>query len=140
MPFSLQQELVTILRETGSIDGAKLFWHRVDFKKGFGRELACYGFEKRERQLLINRVAFPDLNFVEVDAALKAGNKLRQLYQLASGCASIARDSNDRYKAGNKGLKIVPIIRSRELVGKKVTAEQKKAAKETISIVGRYLK
>jgi hypothetical protein len=88
----LQQELVAILRETGSIDGAKLFWHRVDFKKGFGRRLACYGFAKRERQSLINKVAFPDVNFIEVDAALKAGNKLRQLYELASGCASIARE------------------------------------------------
>jgi hypothetical protein len=114
----LQQELVAILRETGSTNGAKLFWHSVDFKKGFGRKLACYGFEKRGRQLLINKVAFPDLNFVEVDAALQAGNKLRQLYQLASGGASIARDSNDRYKAGNKGLKIMPIIRSQDLVSK----------------------
>jgi len=105
----LQQELVAILRETGSVEGAKLFWHRVDFKNGFGRKLACYGFARRERQLLINKVAFPDVNFVEVDTALKAGNKLRQLYQLASGSASIARDSNDRYKEANKGLKIVPM-------------------------------
>jgi hypothetical protein len=115
----LQQELVTILRETGSIEGANVFWRRVDFKKGFGRKLACYGFEKLERQLLINKVAFPDLNFNEVNAALKAGNKLRQLYELASGCASIARDSNNRYKPANKGLMIVPIIRSRELRSKK---------------------
>jgi hypothetical protein len=136
----LQQELVAILRETGSIEGAKLFWHRVDFKNGFGRKLACYGFEKRERQLLINKVAFPDLNFIEVDAALKAGNKLRQLYELASGCASIAQDSNGLYKPANKGLMIVPIIRSRELVSKKVTAEQKKATKEIVSIVRRYVK
>jgi hypothetical protein len=103
----LQQELVVILRETGSVEGAKLFWHRIDFRKGFGRKLACYGFAKRERQLLINKVAFPDVNFVEVDAALKAGNRLRQLYDLASGRASIARDSNDRYKPANKGLKVV---------------------------------
>jgi hypothetical protein len=108
-----------MLRETGSIEGAKLFWHRVDFKKGVGKKLACYGFAKGERQLLINKVAFPDLNFIEVDAALRAGNKLRQLYQLASGCASIARDSNGRYKPANKGLMIVPIIRSRELVSKR---------------------
>jgi hypothetical protein len=59
---------------------------------------------------LINKVAFPDLNFVEVDAALKAGNKLQQLYELASGRASIGQDSNHRYKASNKGLKIVPIV------------------------------
>jgi hypothetical protein len=103
----LQQELVVLLRDTGSIEGAKLFWHRVDFKKGFGRKLACYGFAERERQLLINKVAFPDVNFVGVDAALKAGNKLRQLYELASGRVSIARDSNDRYKQSSKGLKLI---------------------------------
>jgi hypothetical protein len=111
----LQQELVAILRETGSIEGTKLFWHRIDFRKGFGRKLACYGFAKRERQLLINKVAFPDVNFAEVDAALTAGNKLRQLYELASGRASIARDANDRYKHSNKGLKLIP-LRRREAV------------------------
>jgi hypothetical protein len=109
----LQQELVEMLRGSGSIEGAEQFWRCVDFTKGFGKKLACYGFARRERQLLINKVAFPDLNFIEVDAALKAGNKLRQLYQLASGCAAIARDSNDRYKPANKGLKIVPIRISR---------------------------
>ncbi|HEU5239973.1 MAG TPA: hypothetical protein VFU37_22765 [Pyrinomonadaceae bacterium] len=85
----LQQKLVELLRDTGSIEGAKLFWHRVDFRKGFGRRLACYGFTKCERQLLINKVAFPDVNFVEVNAALKAGKKLRQLYGLASGRVSL---------------------------------------------------
>jgi hypothetical protein len=105
----LQQELVEMLRATGSIEGAEQFSLRVDFKKSFGKKLACYGFGKRERQLLINKVAFPDLNFIEVDAALKAGNKLWQLYQLASGRASVARDSSDKYKPSNKGLKIIPI-------------------------------
>jgi hypothetical protein len=109
----LQQELVALLRDTGSIEGAKLFWRRLDFRKGFGRKLACYGFAKCERQLLINKVAFPDVNFVEVDAALKAGNKLRQLYELASGRLSIARDSNDRYKQSSKGLKLVRIAATR---------------------------
>jgi hypothetical protein len=105
----LQQELVVLLRDTGSIEGAKLFWHRVDFRKGFGKKLACYGFAKCERQLLINKVAFPDVNFVEVDAALKAGKKLRQLYGLASDRLSIARDSNDQYKQSSKGLKLIRI-------------------------------
>jgi hypothetical protein len=109
----LQQELVEKLRATGSIEGAEQFWRRMDFNKPFGKKLACYGFAKRTRQLLIAKVAFPDLNFIEVDAALKAGNKLWQLYQLASGCASIARDSNDRYKPSNKSLKIVLIAVSR---------------------------
>jgi hypothetical protein len=108
----LQQELVEVLRATGSIEGAEQFWRSVDFNKRFGKKLACYGFAKRARQLLINKVAFPDLNFIEVDAALKAGNKLQQLYQLASGRAWIARDSNDKYKPSNKGLKIIPIRRT----------------------------
>jgi hypothetical protein len=59
-----------------------------------------------------NQVAFPVSNFTEVDAALKAGNKLWQLYQLASGRASIARDSNHKYKPSNKGLKIILIRRA----------------------------
>jgi hypothetical protein len=105
----LQQELVEVLRTTGSIEGAEQFWRRMDFKKGLGIKFACYGFAKCERQSLINKVAFPDGNFVEVDAALNAGNKLRQLYELASGRASIARDSNDRYKRSKKGLMIVPM-------------------------------
>jgi len=107
----LQQELVEVLRATGSIKGAEQFWRRLNFNKPLGKKLACYGFQKGERQLLINKVAFPDVNFIEVDAALKAGNNLRQLYKLASGCASIARDSNDRYKAANKGLTIISIRR-----------------------------
>jgi len=107
----LQQQLIEILRATGSVEGADQFWQCVDFRKPFGKKLERYGFGKRERQLLINKVAFPDLNFIEVDAALKAGNKLHQLYKLASGCASIARDSNNQYKVANKGLKIVSIQR-----------------------------
>ena len=107
----LQQQLVEILRATGSVEGAVQFWRRVDFTKPFGKKLARYGFAKRERQSLINKVAFPDLNFIEVSAALKAGNKLHQLYKLASGSASIARDSSNQYKVANKGLKIVLIQR-----------------------------
>jgi hypothetical protein len=103
----LQQELVPILRSTGSIQGADLFWQHVDFKKGFGRKLAHYGFDKRDRQLRINKVAFPNVNFVEVEAALRAGNRLRELYQVAMGDAAIARDANGRFKLGRKGLKII---------------------------------
>jgi hypothetical protein len=103
----LQQELVPMLRATGSIEGAEGFWHRIDFAKGFGRKLACYGFDRADRQALINRVAFPEVNATEVDAALAAGNKLAQLYQIACGYASIARDANDEYQGGKKGLKVV---------------------------------
>jgi hypothetical protein len=103
----LQQELVPILRATGSIAGAEKYWREVDFAKEFGRKLACYGFDKPERQLQLNKVAFPNCNFVEVDAALKAGNKLYQLYDLACGRSSIAKDSAGRSKVGKKGFKII---------------------------------
>jgi hypothetical protein len=108
----LQQEIVPILRGTGSLEGAEQYWRHVDFTQGFGRKLACYGFGKRQRQALISKVAFPDANFSEVDAALAAGNRLPQLYQLASGTASIARDSNNEYKQARNGLRIIRLHKS----------------------------
>jgi hypothetical protein len=96
-----------MLRATGSIEGAKRFLHRIDFAKGFGRKLARYGFARAERQALINRVAFPEVNAAEVEAALAAGNKLTELYEIACGHASIARNANDQHQCGRKGLKVV---------------------------------
>jgi hypothetical protein len=55
----------------------------------------------------MNKIAFPDCNLVEVDAALEAGNNLRGLHALARGHSSLARDSSGHYKQGEKGLKIV---------------------------------
>jgi hypothetical protein len=103
----LQQDLVSMLRATGSFEGAERFWHRIDFAKGFGRKLACYGFDRADRQALINRAAFPEVNATEVEAALAAGNKLTELHQIACGHASIARNANDQYQCGRKGLKVV---------------------------------
>jgi hypothetical protein len=42
-----------------------------------------------------------------VDAALKAGNNLNRLYELACGRASIAKGSAGHYKIGGKGLEII---------------------------------
>ena len=53
----LQQELVPMLRVTGSFEGAERFWRRIDFAKGFGKKLACYGFDRPERQALIKNGA-----------------------------------------------------------------------------------
>jgi hypothetical protein len=55
----------------------------------------------------LNRIAFPEFNVAEVEAALKAGNNLHRLHELASGRASIAKDSAGHYKIGRKGLMIV---------------------------------
>jgi hypothetical protein len=60
-----------------------------------------------ERRLKLNKIAFPDVNPSEVDAALRAGNNLNRLYELACGRASITKDSFGHYKMGSKGLKIV---------------------------------
>jgi hypothetical protein len=55
----------------------------------------------------LNKVAFPDCNLAEVDAALHAGNNLRGLHDLACGHSSLAKDSSGNYKTGGKGLKIL---------------------------------
>jgi hypothetical protein len=113
----LQQELVPMLRATGSLEGAKRYWRHVNFAKGFGRKLACYGFDKPGRQLLINSVAFPRINFEEVDAALAAGNNLRQICTLACGEGWISRDQKNQYKRAKKGLKILLIKSNKGALG-----------------------
>ena len=40
----LQQELVEVLRATGSIEGAEQFWRHMDFNKPFGKKLAMLRF------------------------------------------------------------------------------------------------
>jgi hypothetical protein len=64
----LQQQLVIMLRATGSIEGAKQFWQRIKVDKRFGRKIGHYGFLMPEQQLQLNKVAFPECNFIEVDA------------------------------------------------------------------------
>jgi hypothetical protein len=103
----LQQDLVAMLRATGSLEGAEQFWRRIKFDKRFGKKIAHYGFAVPSRQRRLNKVAFPECNFIEVDAALKAGNKLHQLYELACGRSSIARDPANQYKPGQRGFKII---------------------------------
>jgi hypothetical protein len=103
----LHQELVAMLRATGSAEGAELFWSRVKLNQRLWKKVVNYGLAVREQQLRLNKVAFADCNTMEVDSALKAGNNLKCLYEIASGRASIAKDSAGQYKVGNKGLKIV---------------------------------
>ena len=103
----LHGELVTLLRRKGSIKGAEQEWVCLRLNHRRWKKIEAYGFGVPKRQFQLNKVAFPDCNFVEVDAALRAGNKLHQLHELACGRASIGMDSAGQYRWGNRGLKII---------------------------------
>jgi len=89
----LHRDLVATLRASGSVQGAEQTWVRLRLHPRFWKRIVTYGLGLRERQLQLNKVAFPEANATEIDAALKAGNNLRKLYELACGHASIAKDS-----------------------------------------------
>jgi hypothetical protein len=103
----LHQHVVAALRASGSAEGAEQTWIRLRLNARLWRRIVTYGLGLRQRQWQLNKIAFPDSNVAEVDAALRAGNNLNRLYELACGRASIARDSAGSYKSGGKGLKIV---------------------------------
>ena len=103
----LHRELVEMLRASGSMKGAEQTWIRIRLNPRLWKRIVIYGLGLGERQLQLNKIAFPDANDREVDAALRAGNNLNRLYELACGRASIARDSAGHYKVGAKGLKIM---------------------------------
>jgi hypothetical protein len=108
----LHQQLVATLRASGSVKGAEQTWIRLRLNPRLWKRIVIYGLSLRERQLQLNKIAFPDFNAVEVDAALRAGNSLNRLYELACGRASVAKDSAGRYKIGGKGLKIIKRVNS----------------------------
>jgi hypothetical protein len=103
----LHRELVAILRDSGSVKGEEQTWTRLRLNAHLWKRIVTYGLGLRQRQLQLNKIAFPDANAAEVDAALRAGNNLNRLHELACGRASIARDSAGHYKIGAKGLKII---------------------------------
>jgi hypothetical protein len=103
----LHRELVAVLRATGSAEGAEKEWVRMKCNLRRWRRLETYGFGSIEQQLRLNRVAFPACNFQDVAFGLTAGNKLHELYELACGRASIARNSAGQPRRGNKGLIII---------------------------------
>ena len=103
----LHRELVERLRASGSAKGAEQSWIRFQFNPRLWKRIVTYGLSQPEQQVKLNKIAFPDSNLAEVDAALKAGNNLNRLYELAQGRASIARDSAGQYKIGAKGLKVI---------------------------------
>jgi hypothetical protein len=103
----LHRELVARLRDSGSIYGAEKTWMRLRLNARLWKRIATYGLALPERQSQLTKIAFPDCNLAEVDAALEAGNSLRRLYDVARGRSSLATDSRGRYKQGGKGLKIL---------------------------------
>ena len=111
----LHRELVARLRDSGSVYGAEETWGRLRLNARLWKRIVTYGLALPERQSQLNKIAFPDCNLAEVDAALEAGNNLNRLYELACGRASVASDSTGRYKLGSKGLKIIthpPFLRN----------------------------
>lgn len=105
----LHRELVALLRAAGSIEGARGVWLRIPRDQGLWHRLAKFGFAAAERQEQLNKVAFPECNWIEVDAALRAGNRLFAIYELATGRALIARDGDGGFKVGRKALKVIKI-------------------------------
>jgi hypothetical protein len=103
----LHREVVARLRDSGSIDGALRTWDRLHLNARLWKRIVTYGLASPERQSQLTKIAFPDCNLAEVDAALAAGNNLRGLYGLACGHSSLARSSTGLYKQGGQGLKIV---------------------------------
>ena len=95
------------LRDSGSAYGAKKTWACLRQNARLWKRIVIYGLASPERQSQLTKVAFPDCNLAEVDAALEAGNNLRGLHDLACGRSSLARSSSGLYKQGGKGLKIV---------------------------------
>jgi hypothetical protein len=82
-------------------------WRELKLDKKFWEEIETYDLNQPERQSHLSKIAFPDANREAVDAALCAGNNPNQLYLLACGRAHIPKDSDGRFVAGKKGLKIV---------------------------------
>jgi hypothetical protein len=103
----LHRDLVARLRGSGSIEGAERTWSRLRLNRRLWKRVTTYGLDRPDRQLQLTKVAFPDSNWMEVDAALQAGNKLHGIYELARGNASVGRDIAGHYKIGSKGLKII---------------------------------
>lgn len=105
----LYREVVSILRTTGSIEGAERAWPDLLRDPRLYKRLINFGLADRERQAQLTRVAFPERNYADVDVALAAGNRLRELYAVARGHAAIARDAAGRPHAGRNGWKVITI-------------------------------
>jgi hypothetical protein len=103
----LYREIVVRLRGARSLEGAAQSWVHFQRHPRLWKRIVTYGLAVPERQAKLNKIAFPEFNLPEVDAALNAGNNLNRLHELACGLASIKTDSAGHYKMGDKGLMIV---------------------------------
>ena len=59
--------------------GAEQTWRRLRLNPRLWKRIVTYGLGLPEKQLLLNKIAFPDFNAAEVNAALKDGNNLHWL-------------------------------------------------------------
>lgn len=109
----LYRDIVERLRATGSPRGAEAAWVQFRQNRRLWSAINTYGLNGSDRQRQLTKVAFPDCGFPEVDAALRAGNKLKTLYELACGEASIAKDGVGNYKFGRRGYKVVLYLKTR---------------------------
>jgi hypothetical protein len=104
----IQQDIVRMLR-AGEKESRHETWRNIKLDIRLWKELATYDLSDPERRSHLNKVAFPNTNHDEVDAALKAGNNLNQIYNVACGHASIPRNAVGKFIEGKKGLKIVTL-------------------------------
>ncbi|MGB8354772.1 MAG: hypothetical protein WCD79_12835 [Chthoniobacteraceae bacterium] len=98
----LQKTIIRKLRKHGShmID---FVWLAISRDKRLKEELESYDLISPQRVSALNKVAFPELNHSDVDAALNAGNNLNDLYQIALGRAIVAKDSAGKNKSNRRG-------------------------------------
>jgi hypothetical protein len=108
----LQRDVVHILRQSGSIAGAERTWQRMKANVSLWSKVSQFGLDLPARQGQLNTVAFPEHNHAEVDAALRAGNKLHAIYELACGRASLVKDSSGLYKTGRRGLIVINTVKA----------------------------
>jgi len=103
----LQKEIVEQLRRK-SVKSLPQFWNLIRLNKKRWGEIQTYDLAAPQRQAHLNKVAFPDANHEQVNAALNAGNNLNDLYALACGRASVARtDTGQFIRVKNGRLKIL---------------------------------
>jgi hypothetical protein len=101
----LHRDIVRRLRAGGSIEGAKRAWADLRLNPRLWKRIVTYGLNRTEQQSRLNKIAFPDCNWLEVDSALAAGNKLKTIHDLACGTASLVKDLAGHYQVGAHGLK-----------------------------------